>query len=146
MVSLGKSKAVSALRRKQTICIVCMDPALIHLKMTHLGILRRSKGEREGNCSGKSFFQFCLRAVTEGRKKLMVDRDVCGFKLSMISFVHVVGRKGLCWCFLKRGLSSDWLRGDGWAVARVHIASQFRDTGFDSRDSALDGCCHVSFW
>jgi hypothetical protein len=46
--------------------------------------------------------------------------------------------------FLKGGLSSDWLRGDGWAVARVHIAGQLRDTGFDSRDSTLDGCCQVS--
>jgi hypothetical protein len=46
--------------------------------------------------------------------------------------------------FLKRGLSSEWLRGDGWGVIPVHIASQLRDTGFNSGDSTLDGCCHVS--
>jgi hypothetical protein len=39
--------------------------------------------------------------VTEGRKKLMVDRGVCGVKLDVIIFVDVVRMKGLCWCFWK---------------------------------------------
>lgn len=101
MVSPGKSKAVSALHRKANKYVwYVWTQFLISFENESSGNLtkkQRQKGKEiaPGNLS----FSFVLRAVTEGRKKLMVDRGVCGVKLYVIILAYVVRRKGLCWCF-----------------------------------------------
>lgn len=87
MVSLGKIKAKPCLR--------CIEKANNMYGMYGTQLLisfeneiiwesyEEAKAKGEGNCSGKSFFQFCF-ARCDGRKKLMVDRGVCGADLNVI--------------------------------------------------------------